>query len=248
MSAIADARTMLRRNYRHTTRNPITLFNAVIFPVVMMFLFVYVLGGGFAVGVNYIDYATPGVILMTIGYGIGPTAIGVNTDMASGFINRLRVMDVSRGAVLAAHVIASMLRSMAAIVFVFAMAFLLGLRPSASPLDWLGVLGVVLLTVFAISWLTTGLGLAAKTATSANVAIVPLVILPFLSSAFVPASKMGPGARQFAEYQPFTPIMETVRGLLLGTPIGHSAAVATTWCAGIAAVSYVWARNIFNKA
>ncbi|WP_433357053.1 ABC transporter permease [Microtetraspora malaysiensis] len=238
---------MLRRNFRHTTRNPLTLFNAMIMPIVLMFLMVYVLGDAFSVGVNYADYATPGLILTTICYGISPTAIAVNSDMTTGFINRLRVMQVSRAAVLNAHVIVTMLRSLVAIVFVTGVAFLMGFRPSASFAEWLGVIGIVVLAVLAIGWLTVAFGLAAKTPESAGMAAVPLMLLPFLSSAFVPAGKMGPGARQFAEYQPFTSIIETLRGLLTGAPSAGSAIRAVAWCVGLALIGYLWARASFKK-
>ncbi|MEV8634602.1 ABC transporter permease [Streptosporangium sp. NPDC051023] len=246
-ASLADSTTMLRRNFRHTMRNPLTLFNAIIMPIFVMFLMVYVLGGAFSVGTNYVDYVTPGLIMMTIGYGVSSTAIAVSSDMTTGFINRLRVMDVSRAAVLNAHVIATMLRSLVAIAFIIGVAFLMGFRPSASFTEWLGVIGIVMLAVLAIGWLTVAFGLAAKTPESAGLAAVPLMLLPFLSSAFVPAGKMGAGARQFAEYQPFTPIIETLRGLLTGAPSAGSAIAAIAWCVGLTLIGYLWARASFTK-
>ncbi|TDC07375.1 ABC transporter permease [Nonomuraea longispora] len=246
-ASLADSATMLRRNFRHSTRNPVALFNAVVMPIVLMFLMVYILGGAFDVGVGYADYATPGLIITTVCYGISPTAIAVNSDMTSGFINRLRVMRVSRAAVLNAHVVATMLRSLVAIAFVVGVAFLMGFRPSAGLPEWLGVIGIVVLTVVAIGWLTVAFGLAAKTPESAGLAAVPLMLLPFLSSAFVPAGTMGPGARQFAEYQPFTPIIETLRGLLSGTPEAGPAVTAIAWCVGLTLVGYLWARTSFTR-
>jgi ABC-2 type transport system permease protein len=247
MNTISDSATMLRRNFRHTLRNPLALFNGIIMPIVLMFLMVYVLGDAFSVGVNYADYATPGLILTTICYGVGPTAVAVNSDMTTGFINRLRVMDVSRAAVLNAHVIATMLRSLVAITLIIGVSFLMGFRPSASFSQWLGVIGIVVLAVLAIGWLTVAFGLAAKTAESAGMAAVPLMLLPFLSSAFTPADKMGPGVRQFAEYQPFTPIIETLRGLLTGSPSTGSAVTAIAWCVGLALIGYLWASASFKK-
>lgn len=247
MSAIADSTTMFKRNLKHTTRNPLTLINALLMPIFLMFLMVYVLGDGFSVGVNYVDYATPGLILTTICYGIGPTATAVNSDMTTGFINRLRVMHVSRAAVLNAHVIITTLRSMAAIAVVIGVAFLMGFRPSASFAQWLGVVGVVILAAMAISWLTVAFGLAAKTPEGAGIIAVPLMLLPFLSSAFVPSDKMGPGVKQFAEYQPFTSIIETLRGLLAGTPSTGSAIAAVAWCLGLSLAGYLWARSTFTK-
>lgn len=244
---LADSATMLRRNFRHTMRSPLALFNGIIMPMFLMFLMVYIFGDAFSVGVNYADYATPGLILTAICYGVGPTAIAVSSDMTTGFINRLRVMDVSRAAVLNAHVIATMLRSLVAIALLIGVALLMGFRPSASFTEWLGVIGIVALTVLAIGWLTVAFGLAAKSAESAGLAAVPLMLLPFLSSAFVPADKMGPGARQFAEYQPFTSIIETLRGLLTGAPSAGSAITAIAWCVGITLIGYLWARATFTK-
>ena len=246
-SPMGDSTIMLRRNFKHTFRNPTALFNAVLFPVVIMVMFVYVLGKAFNVGVDYVDYATPGMILLAICYGLGATATAVNSDMTKGIINRFKVMDVSRGAVLTGHVIASMLNNVIAIAAIVGMAFLLGFRPSASVLDWLGVIGIVVLVAFAVSWLTVALGLAAKTPETAGLATVPLIMLPFFSSAIVPADKMGTGVRQFAEYQPFTPIIETLRGLLAGAPSAGDAITAIAWCVGIALVGYLWAIATFKK-
>jgi ABC-2 type transport system permease protein len=242
-----DSTIMLRRNFRHTLRNPTAVFNAVLFPIVLMLMFVYVLGGAFHVGGDYVDYATPGMIVLAICYGLSATATAVNSDMTKGIINRFKVMDISRGAVLTGHVFASMLRSLIAIAAIIGVALLIGFRPSASFLDWLGAIGLLVLVCFAASWLTVALGLFAKTAESAGLATVPLILLPFLSSAIVPADTMGPVIRQFAEYQPFTPIIETLRGLLTGQPSAGDAIVALVWCVGIGLVGYLWALATFRK-
>ena len=242
-----DSTIMLRRNFSQTVRNPTAVFSAILFPIVIMLMFVYVLGGAFNVGVDYIDYATPGLIVMGIAYGLSATAVAVNSDMTKGIINRFKVMDISRGAVLTGHVFASMLRSLIAIAAIIGVALLIGFRPSASFLDWLGAIGLLVLVCFAASWLTVALGLFAKTAESAGLATVPLILLPFLSSAIVPADTMGPVIRQFAEYQPFTPIIETLRGLLTGQPSAGDAIVALVWCVGIGLVGYLWALATFRK-
>ena len=242
-----DAAIMLRRNFKHTLRNPVTVFNAVLLPVVIMLMFVYMLGNAFSVGVRYIDYATPGMILLAISYGLGATATAVNSDMTKGIINRFRVMDVSRGAVLTGHVMTSMLRSLIAIAAIIGVAFALGFRPSASLPEWAAVIGIIVAACFATTWLTVALGLAAKTPESAGLAIVPLILLPFLSSAIVPAKTMAAGVRQFAEYQPFTPIIETLRGLLTGHPSAGYTIAALAWCAGIALVGYLWSLATFKK-
>ncbi len=248
MSTITDSATMLRRNVKHTLRDPVVLFNAVLFPIVMMFMFVYVLGDGFDVGGGeYIDYAAPGMIMLALCYGMGATATAVNTDMTKGIINRFRVMNISRGAVLTGHVVSTVLRTLAGMAAIVGVAFLMGFSPAASFAQWLGVAGILVLTVLSVTWLTIAFGLAAKSPESAGFFAVPLIMLPFFSSAIIPADKMGPGIRQFAEYQPFTPIIESVRGLFAGTPATGSTIAAIAWCAGIGLVGYVWAITKFTK-
>jgi ABC-2 type transport system permease protein len=244
---LADSRIMMRRNLKHIRRNPVTIFNGALMPVVMMLLFVYVLGDAFNVGEHYIEYVTPGMILLAISYGLSATAVSVNSDMTKGIINRFKVMNVSRGAVLNGHVAATMLGTSIAVAAIIGMAFALGFRSPATPLDWLGATGIIAATALAAAWLTVALGMAAKTPESAGMGTVPLILLPFLSSAIVPAAKMGQGFRQFAQYQPFTPITESLRGLLAGHPSGGYAAAALAWCAGIALVGYLWSRATFSK-
>ena len=246
-SPLGDSAIMLRRNFKHTLRNPTAVFNAVLFPIVIMLMFVYMLGNAFNVGVRYIDYATPGMILLAVAYGLGATATEVNSDMTTGIINRFRVMDISRGAILTGHVVVTMLRSLLSIAAIIGVGFGLGFRPAASFGDWLAVISIVVAACFATSWLTVAMGLAAKTPQSAGMATVPLIMLPFFSSAIVPAAKMGQGIRQFAEYQPFTPLIESLRGLLAGAPSGGYVAAALAWCAGIAIVGYLWAVATFRK-
>ena len=246
-AALADSRIMLRRNFMHILRNPFTIVNGALMPVFIMLMFVYVLGKAFNVGEHYVEYATPGLILLAITYGLSATAVSVNSDMTKGIINRFKVMNVSRGAVLNGHVVATMLSCLIASAVIIGMAFALGFRSSASPLDWLGAIGIIVATAFAAAWLAVALGMAAKTPESAGLTVVPLILLPFLSSAIVPAAKMGQGVRQFAEYQPFTPIIESLRGLLAGTPSGGYTAAALAWCAGIALVGYLWSRATFSK-
>lgn len=243
----AHSMVMLRRNFRHIARNPTSVFNAVLMPIVIMLMFVYMFGDAFDVGVDYIDYVTPGLLLLAVCYGLGATALAVNSDMTKGIINRFKVMDVSRGAVLTGHVIASVLTNLIAIAGLIAVAFLLGFSPSASFGDWLGVVGMVVLLGLSLGWLTVALGLSAKSPETAGMAAVPLVMLPFFSSAIVPADMMGPGLRQFAEYQPFTPIIETMRGLLNGTPSTSDTVTAIAWCVAIALVGYVWSLSTFKK-
>jgi ABC-2 type transport system permease protein len=178
---------------------------------------------------------------------LSATAVSVNTDMTRGIINRFKVMNVSRGAVLNGHVAATMLGTGIATATIIGMAFALGFRSPATATEWLGAVGIMVATAFAASWLTVALGMFAKTPESAGMTVVPVLLLPFLSSAIVPAAKMGQGFRQFAQYQPFTPITESLRGLLDGHPSGGYAAAALGWCAGIALVGYLWSRATFSK-
>ena len=246
-TSFGDSAIMLRRNFKHILRNPVTVFNGALMPVVIMLMFVYVFGSAFSVGERYIQYAAPGMILLAITYGLSATAVSVSSDMAKGIINRFKAMNVSRGAVLTGHVVATVLSTSIAVVVIIGMAFALGFRSPATPLDWLGAIGIIAATAFAAAWFTVALGMAAKTPESAGLAVVPLILLPFLSSAIAPAAKMGQGVRQFAEYQPFTPIIESLRGLLAGTPSGGHVAAALAWCAGIALVGYLWSRATFNR-
>jgi ABC-2 type transport system permease protein len=244
----SDSAIMLRRNFKHTVRNPVTVFNAIFMPIIMMLMFVYVFGAAFDVGGgDYIDYATPGMLMLAIVYGLSATAVSVSSDMTKGIINRFKVMDVSRGAVLTGHVVSTVVRTAGAAAAIIGVAFLFGFSPSGSFLDWLAVVGLLLLVIFAVSWLTVAFGLAAKTVESAGFFAVPLIMLPFFSSAIVPADKMGPGIREFATYQPFTPIIESIRGFLAGAPDTGQTLAAIAWSLGIAVVGYVWARSKFDR-
>ncbi|PPK63840.1 ABC transporter permease [Actinokineospora auranticolor] len=248
MSAIADSLTMLRRNAKHSLRDPVVLFNAILFPIVMMFMFVYVLGDGFDVGGGaYVDYAAPGMVMLALCYGMGSTATAVNSDMTKGIINRFRVMNISRAAVLTGHVVSTVVRTVLGMAAIVGVAFAMGFSPSANLGQWFAAVGILVLTVLAVTWLTIAFGLAAKSPESAGFFAVPLIMLPFFSSAIIPADKMGPGIRQFAEYQPFTPIIETVRGLFNGTPSTGSTLAAIGWCVGIGVVGYAWALAKFTK-
>ncbi|MFC0114593.1 ABC transporter permease [Kibdelosporangium aridum] len=243
-----DSAIMLRRNFKHTLRYPFTVFNSIIMPIVMMLMFVYVFGDAFNVGSgDYINYATPGMLMLAISYGLSATAISVNADMTKGIINRFKVMDVSRGAVLTGHVVSTVVRVVLALLAVIGVAFLFGFSPNASFLQWLAAVGVLLLVIIGVSWITVAIGLAAKTQESAGGAMVPLIMLPFFSSAIVPADKMGPGVREFAQYQPFTSIIESVRGFLDGVPNNGQTLAAIAWALGLSVVGYAWARSKFNK-
>jgi ABC-2 type transport system permease protein len=253
--AAQDSATMIGRELKHTRRFPLLLIGSILGPVVFLLLFVYILGGPIrgglgaaARGAPYVDFLVPGILMMTVAAGSGTTAITVCTDMTEGIIDRFRTMAVSRGALLAGHVGGSVLRTLVTTTVVIGVALLAGFRPHASVADWFAVVGIVVAFSFALAWLSVALGLVAKTVAGANSLTLPILfLLPFLSSAFVPASSMPAGVRWFSAHQPFTPVVECLRALLTGTPVGHTAYLALAWCAAIALAGYLWARAAFRR-
>lgn len=246
-TAIADSWAMLRRNLTHLTRSPDTMITALALPVMLMLLFVYVFGGAIDTGSAYIDYVVPGIILLCAAFGSATTAVSASADMTDGIIDRFRSLPIARSAVLNGHVLASVTRNLVTSALVVAVALLMGFRPTANPVRWLGVVGVLALFVFALSYLATALGLLAKNPEAANGFTFVILFLPYVSSAFVPAETMPTWLRWFAENQPVTPIIETVRGLLMQTPVGNSAWLAVGWCVAIAAVGYAAATTLYRR-
>jgi ABC-2 type transport system permease protein len=245
--AVSDSATMLRRNLRHTLRNPSTLFGTLMFPIIMLLIFVYIFGGAFNVGTKYIAYIVPGIIVMCVGYGVGQTAVSVSNDMTQGIIARFRTMALSRASVVTGHVLGTMIRTMICIALIIGITLIMGFRPTANLGQWIAATAVIAMLTLATSWLTIAFGLAAKTVEGATFAAFPLVFLPIISSAYAPTNTMPSAVRWFTDNQPFTPVIETLRGLLTGTPIGNSATLAIAWCTGIALVGYLWARALFNR-
>ncbi|GAA1502288.1 ABC transporter permease [Dactylosporangium maewongense] len=253
--AVRDSATMLRRQLRHMSRNLSTMLMLLAVPIVFLLLFVYVLGGTLGDGLGggsggrgvYVNYVTPGILLITIAGAVQGTAIAVAIDMTEGIIARFRTMAIARVSVLTGHVLGSVLQTLLQLAVVLGVAVLVGFRPNATTIEWLTVAGVLTATTFALVWLAVAMGLAAKTVAGASNVPMPLLLLPFFGSGFVPTDSLPVGLRWFAEYQPFTPIMETLRGLLLGTPIGNSAVIALGWCAVISLVGYVWAKRLYNR-
>ena len=252
---VTDSATMLRRNLKRAVRYPgLTLIVAAL-PIVFLLLFVYVFGGTLGAGLGapsggraeYLDYVVPGVLVLAITGGAQGTAIGIAMDMTEGIIARFRTMSIARASVLTGHVVGAVIQTMVGLVMVVAVALLIGFRPGANAVEWLAVAGVLAMTSFALSWLSIAMGLWTKTVEAASNVPMPLMLLPFFGSGFVPVESMPAGLRWFAEHQPFTPIIETVRGLLTGTAIGSSGLVATAWCAGIALVGYLWARRNYER-
>jgi ABC-2 type transport system permease protein len=249
-----DSATMARRNFKHTLRYPATIIMAIGTPTLLLLLFVGVFGGALTAGITgphgagpYINYVVPGILLMTVGYGSSSTAISINGDMTKGIMSRFRTMAIARSSVLAGHVIGAIVRTLVSTALLIGVAYLLGYRPSANAVAWLGAIGLIALLTFALTWFAVAIGLVAKTAQGTSPFILIVQTLPFVSSAFVPPASMSPVIRWLAQYEPFTPIIDTLRGLLLGLPIGGSGIAAVGWCAGMALVGFLWARTLFRR-
>jgi ABC-2 type transport system permease protein len=246
-SAVGDALTMAGRCIRLSTRNIDALLTSLMLPVMLMLVFVYLFGGAIQTGTKYVTYVVPGVILLCAGFGSATTAVTVSQDMTGGIVDRLRSMDVGGPAVLAGHVAASVVRNGASTVLVFAVALLIGFRPSAGPFDWLAVAGMLLVFVVAMSWLSAAIGLFAKSPEAANGFTFFVMFVTYASSAFVPIDTMPSWIQGFAQHQPVTPVIETMRGLLLGTPVGSNPWTALAWCGGILAVSVALSGILFQR-
>jgi ABC-2 type transport system permease protein len=212
-------------------------------PIVFLLLFVYVFGatlgaglggpgltGGVAGRAEYVNYVTPGIILMGVAAAAQETAIPVATDMTDGIIARFRTMAISRASVLTGHVVGSLIQTMLSLAVVIGVALLIGFRPTAGPVERIAAVGVLAMLTLALTWLSVALGMVSKSVETASNLPMPLILLPFFGSGFVLTDSMPAGLRWFAEYQPFTPVIETIRSPLLGTPIGNSAVIAVAWC------------------
>jgi ABC-2 type transport system permease protein len=261
---IADSATMLRRSFRRMRRYPSLTFFIAAIPVVLLLLFVYVFGGTLGAGLGtpgvpsgpggaasgreaYIAYVIPGIFLMTVaGVGQG-TAITVAMDMTAGIVARFRTMAIARAAVLAGHVIGSVIQAAMALVIVIVVALLVGFRPTTDPLSWLGALGLLALVAFAVSWLSVALGMVTGSVETASNLPMVLTLLVFLSSAFVPTASMPQPLAFFAEHQPFTPITESLRSLLFGVPLGDNGWIAVAWCVAISIAAYLWALRLYER-
>jgi ABC-2 type transport system permease protein len=244
---LGDSLTLVGRCLRLSIRNVEAVLTSLLLPVMVMLLFVYLMGGAIHTGTAYVTYVVPGMLLLCAGYGASVTAVSVSHDMTGGIIDRFRSLDVSGAAVLTGHVIASVARNAASTVLVFGVALLIGFRPSAGLLDWIAVAGILLLFVLAISWFSAAVGLLTRSPEAASGFTFFVMFLPYPSSAFVPVSTMPSWIHGFAENQPATPVIETIRGLLLGTPLGSSPWRALAWCGGIRIVSVVLSSVLFRR-
>lgn len=238
--------TFIRRSLIHTLRTPDALIMAIALPVILMLLFTFVFGGAIQGDGQYVNYVVPGIILLCAGFGAASVATDVANDMTTGIIDRFRTMPLRASAVITGHVVASLLRNLVATVVVIGVALAVGFRPDATPLEWGAMLGLVAIYILAITYLFAAIGLAASSPEAAGGYGFILMFLPYLSSAFVPVETMPEWLRWISSNQPLTPIIETIRGLLLGTDIGASAGLAVMWCAIILVVAIVWASLLFR--
>ena len=253
-NGMRDSTTMLRRNLRHMQRYPSLTLMLLGQPIVFLLLFVYVFGGTLGDGLGgaggraeYVGYVTPAILLITVASAALGTAISVAMDMTEGIIARFRTMSISKASVLTGHVIGTVIQTVLGLAVVIVVALLVGFSPTAGFGDWVAVAGMLLLLTVALTWLSVALGLVAKSVETASNTPMIFMLLPFVSSGFVPTESMPAWLAWFAEHQPFTPIIETIRGLLLGTPIGSSGPVAVGWCVLITGIGYAWSKSLFAK-
>ena len=245
---LGDTTALLGRSLRHILRSPDTIITTVITPIAMMLMFVYVFGGAIDTGsVAYVNYMLPGILLITIASGIAYTALRLLLDMQGGIFERFQSMPIARSAVLWAHVLTSLVANVISLVVVVAVALLIGFRSGADVLSWLAVTGILVLFTLALTWMAVIAGLTAKSVDGASAFSYPLIFLPILSSAFVPTATMPAPVRAFAENQPVTSIVNTVRDLLARRPVGDDIWIALAWCVGILVVAYVFAGISYRR-
>ncbi|MGW7516685.1 ABC transporter permease [Streptomyces sp. NPDC054796] len=254
--AVRDSHTMLRRNLLHVRRYPSMTLNLLLTPIMLLLLFVYIFGDVMSAGIGdggadrsaYIAYLVPGLLLMTVSSTVIGAAISVSMDMTEGLIARFRTMAVYRGSLLIGHVVGSVLQVLGSLVLVGAVAVAMGFRSTdATVLEWLAAFGLITLFTLALTWVAVGMGMASPNPEAASNMATPLILLPLISSAFIPADTMPGWFQPIAEYQPFTPAIETLRGLLLGTEIGNDWWIAVAWCVGLSLLGYRWSTSLFNR-
>jgi ABC-2 type transport system permease protein len=250
--ALSDTQVMITRCVRRSLRDPEAFFTALMLPVVLMLLFVYVFGGAIDTGHGgYADYVVPGLIVLCAGFGAGTTAVAVATDMSSGIVDRFRSMPIRGSAILSGHIVASLARNLLATALVIAVGLGVGWRPDASPARWAAAAAMIVLFILAMSWLAAAFGLLLRSPEAANAATFVIIFLPYVSTAFVPARTMPAVLRPIAANQPFTAVIETMRGLWMGhtstgAAVSHEAWLAVACCAGILVASFAAASWLFR--
>ncbi|MDQ1914296.1 ABC transporter permease [Paenibacillus sp. GD4] len=243
-----DISVMLGRSMRHIFRSMDTIITVTLIPIAMMLLFVYVFGGAIQVGTdNYVNYLLPGILLMAIASGVSYTAYRLFTDVQRGILERFHTMPISRSALLWGHVLTSLVSNAISVVVIVLVALIMGFRSSAGVLPWLAVAGILALFTLALTWVAAIAGLSAKTVDGASAFSYPIIFLPFISSAFVPTESMPTGVRVFAENQPVTSIVESIRALLSGQPFNNDIWITLAWCIGIMLISYMFAMRAYKK-
>ena len=245
---VGDTAVLTGRTMRHVTRSPDTIITTAIMPIAIMVLFVYVFGGAIDTGsVSYVNYMLPGILLITIASGISYTAFRLFTDLQGGIFERFQSMPIARPGVLWSHVVTSLAANVISLALVIGVAFAMGFRSGAGPLAWLAVVGILLLFTLALTWIAVIPGLTAKTIDGASAFAYPLIFLPFISSAFVPTRTMPGPVRAFADNQPVTSIVNTIRALFAQQPVGSGVWTALAWCVGILVVAYVAANIAYRR-
>lgn len=249
MKALRETLILLKRSMRHIMRSPDTIITVALMPIAFMLLFVYVFGGAIHTGTdNYVNYLLPGILLMAIASGTSYTAYRLFMDMQKGILSRLSTMPINRSAVLWGHVLTSIASNAISVLVIVAVALLMGFRSSAGILAWLSVAGILVLFMGALTWLAVIPGLKAKSIDGASAFAYPLILLPFISSAFVPTANMPTPVRIFAENQPVTAIVDAIRALFSAAPVGNALWIALAWCVGITVVAYLFAVRTYKKA
>jgi ABC-2 type transport system permease protein len=244
----SDTRVMLRRSLRHITRSTDTIITVTIMPIAFMLLFVYVFGGAIRAGTDrYVNYLMPGILLIAIGSGISYTAFRLLGDLQSGIFDRFNSMPIARSSVLWGHVLTSLVSNAISVAVIVLVALLIGFRSSAGPLAWLAVAGILVLFTLALTWIAVLAGLSAKSLDGAVAFSYPLIFLPFVSSAFVLTASMPGPVRAFAEHQPVTSIVDTIRALFERQPVGGEIWSALAWCVGILIVAYALAMAAYRR-
>jgi ABC-2 type transport system permease protein len=246
--AFNDTTTLTKRSLRHVLRSPDTIITTAVTPIAMLLLFVYVFGGAIDVGgQSYVDYLLPGILLITVASGVAYTSYRLFLDMQSGIFERFHSMPIARSAALWGHVLTSLVANLTSLALVVLVAMLMGFRSGAGPLAWLAVIGIMALFTLALTWLAVAAGLAAKSADGAGGFAYPLLFLPFLSSAFVPTDDMPGPVGWFAEHQPVTPIVDTLRNLYAEQPLGNDGWIALAWLVGLLLVAFALAMRTYRR-
>ncbi|MBF6546743.1 ABC transporter permease [Nocardia brasiliensis] len=247
--ALADSATMLRRNLTHAKRYPSMSIGVIMMPTLFLLIFKFVFGGALekSSGGNYVDYLAPGMLLMVPAYITASVAVSIANDAAKGIVNRFRTMGITQSSMLTGHVLGALLQALLGIAVMCVVALLIGWRPDANPVEWVAALGLLTFMIFGLNWLAVALGLLSPNAEGASNIVFPIIMLPFLGSGLVSPETMPAGLRQFAEYQPFTPITETVRGLLMGSEIGNNGIISIGWCLVLTLGGFFWANAIFRR-